>query len=93
MTATVQSENGVAVRIFGMKQDITDEKIQSDHIRYSAEFDAMTGLANRHRFQACLRASEDGTGTRLGALLLVDLDGFKQINDTFGHALGRPVPG
>lgn len=85
LTATVESENGVAVRLFGMKQDITEEKILADRTRYLAEFDVMTGLANRSLFQARLAAFDAGAS---GSLLLVDLDGFKRINDTFGHALG-----
>jgi diguanylate cyclase (GGDEF)-like protein len=88
LTATVQCENGVAVRIFGMKQDITDEKILADRTRYLAEFDSMTGLANRHRFEDRLASIGTHATSRIGSLLLVDLDGFKQINDTFGHALG-----
>ncbi|MBU0724147.1 MAG: sensor domain-containing diguanylate cyclase [Alphaproteobacteria bacterium] len=90
ITATVESENGVAVRIFGMKQDITEEKILADRTRYLAEFDVLTGLANRTQFQARLletkrRHVETGQPC---ALLLVDLDGFKKVNDTFGHAAG-----
>lgn len=90
ITATVESEAGVAVRIFGMKQDITEEKILADRMRYLAEFDIMTGLANRSQFQSRLAELAVGRAERLdlGALLLVDLDGFKQINDTFGHAAG-----
>lgn len=84
----MQCENGVAVRIFGMKQDITDEKILSDRTRYLAEFDSMTGLANRHRFEDRLASIGAHASSAIGSLLLVDLDGFKQINDTFGHALG-----
>ncbi|GJE25216.1 hypothetical protein LKMONMHP_0049 [Methylobacterium organophilum] len=81
LTATVESEGGHAVRIFGMKQDITEEKILSDRTQYLANFDAMTGLANRHRFQARLH-------TPFHALILVDLDGFKGVNDNYGHAVG-----
>ena len=88
ITATVESEAGVAVRIFGMKQDITEEKILADRMRYLAEFDVMTGLANRSQFQSTLAELAAGPAKRLGSLLLVDLDGFKQINDTFGHAAG-----
>jgi len=86
ITASVECEAGVPVRIFGMKQDITEEKILSDRMRYLAEFDAMTGLANRARFQARLAHADEARP--LGALLLIDLDGFKAVNDTFGHVIG-----
>lgn len=85
LTGTVEARDGVAVRIFGMKQDITEEKLLADRTRYLAEFDVMTGLANRSQFQA--RLAELDTRP-IGALLLADLDHFKQINDTYGHALG-----
>jgi len=86
ITATVECEDGVPVRIFGMKQDITEEKILSDQMRYLAEYDVMTGLANRGRFQA--RLAHQDESRPLGALLLIDLDGFKAVNDTFGHVVG-----
>ncbi len=90
ITATVECDDGVAVRIFGMKQDITEEKIISEQMRYLAQFDVMTGLRNRSQFQSRLSdlAGCDIHRNAIGALLLVDLDGFKQINDTYGHALG-----
>lgn len=90
ITATVECENGVPVRIFGMKQDITEEKNMIDRTRYLANFDQMTGLANRAQFQSrfaafCDDTPDDGTTT---ALVLIDLDGFKAVNDTHGHAAG-----
>lgn len=87
LTGAVESRDGVAHRIFGMKQDITEEKLMADRTRYLAEFDVMTGLANRSQFQIHLDDVDAGT-RRIGALLLVDLDGFKQVNDTYGHAIG-----
>ena len=55
LTGAVESRNGVAHRIFGMKQDITEEKLLGDQTRYLAEFDVMTGLANRAQFQSYLQ--------------------------------------
>ena len=81
LTATVETQAGVPVRLFGMKQDITEAKQASDRLRRLAERDAVTGLANRVRF-------EERLGEPVGTLMLIDLDGFKAVNDTFGHAVG-----
>ncbi|SEQ61533.1 diguanylate cyclase (GGDEF) domain-containing protein [Devosia sp. YR412] len=87
LTGAVESRDGVAYRIFGMKQDITEEKLMTDRTRYLAEYDVMTGLANRSQFQTRLSLLDEGREV-FGAMLLIDLDGFKQVNDTYGHALG-----
>ena len=86
LTANVEYENGVPARIFGMKQDITDEKALWERTRFLAEVDVLTGLANRAAFQTKLSSAAGPVSG--GALLLIDLDGFKHVNDTFGHALG-----
>jgi diguanylate cyclase (GGDEF)-like protein len=90
LSADVECENGVPVRIFGLKQDITQEKDLLDRLRRSAECDPLTGIANRAVFQSrILQSPKSGPhGRPLAALFLVDLDGFKRINDTVGHSAG-----
>lgn len=90
ITATVERDAGAVARIFGTKQDITEEKVALDRIRYLAAHDVMTGLANRATFQERLSAltrQEALAGSPL-CLVLIDLDGFKTLNDSFGHAVG-----
>jgi diguanylate cyclase (GGDEF)-like protein/PAS domain S-box-containing protein len=70
--------------------DMTEQRLLEQQLMWDAAHDALTGLWNRaalaaHLTQACERASRDGS--RL-ALLFVDLDGFKAINDTLGHEVG-----
>lgn len=87
ITASVESDAAGPVRIFGLKQDITDEKTLVEKTRFFAEYDSLTGLANRSLFQA--RLADLVVRPDAGAtLLLVDLDGFKEINDGYGHAQG-----
>jgi diguanylate cyclase (GGDEF)-like protein len=71
-------------------RDITEAKQEADRIRHQALHDPLTGLANRAGFEAALTeeviaASAKG---RVSALALIDLDDFKQVNDTLGHAAG-----
>jgi diguanylate cyclase (GGDEF)-like protein len=60
---------------------------QLEHVRYLADHDALTGLPNRRAF---VRALDEAAGTSF-ALVLVDLDEFKVLNDTRGHAGGDEV--
>ncbi|WP_283192880.1 diguanylate cyclase [Rhizobium sp. AN80A] len=89
ITATVECEGDRPVRIFGMKQDITAEKKLFDEIRYLAEFDLLTSLPNRVQFQSTFDTlcATEASGQTV-ALFLIDLDGFKQVNDRLGHQAG-----
>jgi diguanylate cyclase (GGDEF)-like protein len=90
ITAMVECAGIRPIRLFGIKQDITEERERSERTRYLAEFDELTGLANRSQFQSRLSeiCEASGTGNHGGALLLIDLDGFKEVNDSLGHATG-----
>ncbi len=74
-------------------QDITAQKAYEAQLEHRANYDPLTGLANRHLLtsrlqQATVQAQRDG---RLLAVLFLDLDNFKQINDTMGHDAGDEV--
>lgn len=86
----VTDEAGRLVCYEGTVQDITERKAYEARIERAANYDALTGLANRVLLddrleQAILSAAS--YGTRL-AVVFVDLDHFKQINDTLGHEAG-----
>ncbi|WP_158811048.1 bifunctional diguanylate cyclase/phosphodiesterase [Beijerinckia sp. L45] len=74
----------------GVVSDVTAVKATDARIAFMASHDALTGLGNRNRFQflatqACRAAAMKGTPF---GLLYLDLDGFKSVNDTFGHETG-----
>lgn len=70
--------------------DITDRKEQEEVSWRLANTDSLTGLINRHHFLGCLEQtfSEAERYERSFALLFIDLDGFKAVNDQFGHDVG-----
>jgi diguanylate cyclase (GGDEF)-like protein len=77
----------------GIAQDITAGKAAQDKLAWQANFDALTGLANRHHFWTRLqgalrRAAIEHSET---SLCLFDVDRFKEINDRYGHAAGDEV--
>jgi len=86
----MRDERGMARSIFAINTDITERKEAERHVRYLAFHDALTHLPNRHllteHLEAALGASRDSAS--FNALLLIDLDNFKTLNETLGHAVG-----
>ncbi|MBH9575787.1 putative bifunctional diguanylate cyclase/phosphodiesterase [Inhella proteolytica] len=74
----------------GVLADVTAARQSHQHLAYLAHFDALTGLANRVSLRNRLAQAVEGGGGR-SALLCMDLDNFKTINDTHGHSLGDAV--
>ncbi len=88
-----RDEEGKALRAVGLHQDISSRKAMEESLLQLATSDPLTGLWNRRHFTEMVN-SELGRVRRHGsnaALLLLDLDHFKRVNDTWGHAAGDEV--
>ncbi len=82
--------NGKVTSISGTARDITEQKAYENQLAYQAEHDTVTGLYNRHYFHQELdrlvaRVARSGAEC---ALFYIDIDQFKYVNDTLGHAAG-----
>ncbi|HEX6832772.1 MAG TPA: EAL domain-containing protein [Rudaea sp.] len=91
--SAVHDAHGVRTHYVGVMADITDRKRAEQELRYLANYDTMTGLPNRTLLaerlsQAVIRARRTG---RKVAVLFLDLDRFKHVNDSMGHAAGDRV--
>ncbi|MFN2461647.1 MAG: GGDEF domain-containing protein [Candidatus Velthaea sp.] len=69
--------------------DVSVHHQREEHLREVAERDALTGLLNRAGFEYAL--SKRLTADPVGTLMMIDLDGFKRVNDTYGHGTGDTV--
>jgi diguanylate cyclase (GGDEF)-like protein/PAS domain S-box-containing protein len=88
-----RDSSGAVVEILGVLRDVTDLVLAEERLTYAALHDALTGLPNRallvERLDAAL--TRPGRDVREVAVLFCDLDGFKNVNDTGGHAAGNAV--
>lgn len=79
----------------GTVRDVTETTMNAERLRHLADHDPMTGLLNRRAFDAALQRHVDqtraGRRTARGTLLMIDLDHFKEHNDTHGHPVGDRI--
>ncbi|MCC2098113.1 MAG: diguanylate cyclase, partial [Hyphomicrobiales bacterium] len=82
--------DGSIAAVLTSSLDITARKRTESHLRHLALHDSLTGLPNRAYLHEAMRKliARARRGDKLFALLVIDLDGFKQINDLLGHATG-----
>ena len=85
-----RNDSGKVIHSDGTVQDITERKLVQEQIKHLAMFDQLTGLANRNQFHqrfdyAMKLASREQMKL---ALMLLDLDDFKLVNDSYGHQIG-----
>ncbi len=83
-------ENGAVVRVWGMWRDVTDRRLALDALEHQTLHDSLTGLPNR-KWLARELGGELAVAERESrhiALMLIDLDHFKEVNDTLGHFAG-----
>jgi diguanylate cyclase (GGDEF)-like protein/PAS domain S-box-containing protein len=86
----VRDADGNPSHILGQIQDITERRLFEDRLQHLVDHDPLTGLFNRRRFEEELdrHVARAGRYGPEGALLLLDLDNFKLVNDTLGHSAG-----
>lgn len=83
--------SGPAQRLVVSFTDITSERANNERLEYQATHDALTGLPNRGHIVDTLRATLDNLERGPTAVLFIDLDDLKTINDTHGHTIGDDV--
>ena len=88
-SARVLDEQG-RVLVEGLMTDITERRAADDRLQHLADHDALTDLLNRRRFVEELELEIAATrrGMRSSAVMVIDIDGFKYVNDSAGHQAG-----
>lgn len=86
----LEFSGGIATRVVGTARDISGRRRNEERIHQLAYYDVLTALPNRELFRTRAKraiATAEGNASKL-ALVFLDLDGFKLVNDTYGHGIG-----
>ena len=91
--APLRDENGKITTLLGITRDITSRKLAEERVNYLANFDVLTGLPNRAQLDAHLKYALSIAKRSNGqmAVMFIDIDRFKDINDTLGHSIGDAI--
>lgn len=89
----IHNDNGEIIGLFGIARDVTDRIHFENKLKHQVETDFLTGLSSRCYFMEMVQqelncSARDGTSS---AALMMDIDFFKHINDTYGHQAGDAV--
>ena len=81
-------KDDVLIEVWGVTRDITERRRHIDRLEYQATHDMLTGLPNRIQLKTMVEEMIAARKNEPFALLIIDLDRFKEINDTLGHHVG-----
>ena len=84
----VIDDEGQVIELHGVLQDLTEHRRAQHRIKQLANYDRVTGLPNRTLFQERVEERIESSPDASAAILYIDIDDFKQVNDTLGHASG-----
>jgi diguanylate cyclase (GGDEF)-like protein len=88
LAETLANHTTTALENGRLEQSLEQLRVLEGRLTFQASHDPLTGLANRTLFRTHLQQTIDNDDGRDGAVLFIDLDDFKTVNDSFGHATG-----